>query len=106
MIAAAHSLAEAYAVLTRMPEHSLPPERVLEITLEPFPEPAVLSVAGYVDALRSAAAHGLVGGAVYDHLIACAVRRAGATEFLTLNPQHFARYEAPDFRVVVPGEAE
>lgn len=107
-LAAAHTLAELYAVLTRLPlRPPLGPSaalRLVEENLAPFAVVA-LGPEGYRAALRRLAGLGLPGGAVYDALIAQAALEAGAEVLLTLNPAHFRRLgEDVAALVRVPGE--
>jgi predicted nucleic acid-binding protein len=103
---AAHALAEAYAVLTRLPApHRLAPEDALALLEGNFIDGArvvALDAEGYRALLKSVAREGVSGGRTYDAVIAqCAVRaRAGA--LLTFNAAHFGSLAAAQVRVVVP----
>ncbi len=105
MVTAAHALAEAYAVLTRLPApHRLSPEDALALIENNFFEDAVaLDADGYRRLLRRAGTEGIAGGRTYDALIAeCAIlAKAGA--LLTFNARHFSNLDAAGVRVVVPG---
>ena len=103
---AAHALAEAYAVLTRMPApHRLAPADALALIEGNFIDGArvvALDAEGYRSLLRRAANDGLSGGRTYDAIIAeCAVR-ARAAVLLTFNTPHFQGLEPAHLRVVVP----
>ena len=103
---AAHALAEAYAVLTRMPApHRLAPADALALLEGNFIDGAqviVLDAEGYRSLLKRAAREGLSGGRTYDAIIAeCAVR-AQASALLTFNAPHFRTLDASQVRVVVP----
>jgi predicted nucleic acid-binding protein len=97
-VLAAHTLAEAYSVLTRMP-HTPPisPKvawQAIERNLAPF-EVVALTAEEYTQVMSDLAARGLGGGPTYDALIAAVARKAGVDLLLTLNPNHFLRV-APD----------
>jgi predicted nucleic acid-binding protein len=103
---AAHALAEAYAVLTRMPApHRLAPADALALIEGNFTDGArviALDAAGYRSLLKRAPRDGLSGGRTYDAIIAeCAVRARAAT-LLTFNALHFQALDATQVRVVVP----
>ena len=103
---AAHALAEAYAVLTRMPApHRLAPADALALLEGNFIDGArviALDAEGYRSLLKRAAREGLSGGRTYDAIIAeCAVRARAAT-LLTFNAAHFQGLEPAHVRVVVP----
>jgi predicted nucleic acid-binding protein len=90
---AAHSLAELYSVLTRIPpptRHS--PEQALatihENVLEFF-KVFALSAADYTTLIRESALAGIRGGTIYDAiLIKCAVK-AEVERIYTANLRHF-----------------
>jgi predicted nucleic acid-binding protein len=103
---AAHALAEAYAVLTRMPApHRLAPADALALLEGNFIDGVrvvALDAEGYRLLLKRAAAEGISGGRTYDAIIAeCAVR-AQAAALLTFNAAHFRALDATQVRVVVP----
>jgi predicted nucleic acid-binding protein len=90
---AAHSLAELYSVLTRLPGTRLSGEQVL-LFLEAIEEHlTVIALDGreYYSTIREAAASGIVGGMLYDALLARCARKAGAEVIYTWNVQHFRR---------------
>jgi predicted nucleic acid-binding protein len=97
-VLAAHTLAETYSVLTRMPHR--PPVspatawQAIERNLPHF-EVIALSVEEYRQAIHDLAAHGIGGGPTYDALIAAVARKADVDLLLTLNTSHFLRV-APD----------
>ena len=103
---AAHALAEAYAVLTRLPPpHRLAPADALALLEGNFIDGArvvALDADGYRALLKRAARDRLSGGRTYDAIIAeCAVRAQAAT-LLTFNALHFQALEPAHVRVVVP----
>ncbi len=90
----AHSLAEVYAALTRLPgRHRVPPEQAM-LFLENIRERlTIVALTGpeYAAALASAASLGIVGGAVYDALIAQCAVKAEADVLYTWNVRDFRR---------------
>jgi predicted nucleic acid-binding protein len=91
---AAHSLAELCSALTRLPgKHRLSGEQVL-LFLEAIEEHLTviaLESREYSSAIRQAAAEGIVGGMLYDALLARCAWKAGAEVIYTWNLQHFRR---------------
>src|ERR1700677_4365698 len=99
-IISVHSLAEMYAVLTKLP----PPYRHA-------PEQALLSIeenvakhfktigltgSGYATLLRGAAAARICGGTIYDALLLATAANIGADVIYTLNLKHFQTIAPPD----------
>ena len=89
---AAHSLAELYATLTRLPgklglsvEQSL---AALDSVAERL-ELIWLDVPEYRHAIREAASEGIVGGTIYDALLGQCALKARATKIYTWNVGHF-----------------
>ncbi len=91
---AAHSLAELYSVLTRLPgKHRLSGEQIV-LFLEAIEERLTvltLDSREYSSAIREAASSGIVGGMLYDALLARCARKAAAEVIYTWNLQHFRR---------------
>lgn len=91
---AAHSLAEVYATLTRIPG----PQRasidqallILDNIRDRF-EIVTLDADEYCSAIADAAAKGITGGTIYDALIARCALKAKATVIYTWNVEHFRR---------------
>jgi predicted nucleic acid-binding protein len=91
---AAHSLAEVYATVTRLPGNQRMAcdqalllldnlrDRLTCVALEPDE---------YYAAVSAAAAAGIIGGTVYDALIAHCALKAAATTIYTWNIDHFQR---------------
>lgn len=102
----AHSLAEVYATLTRLPgRHRLSGEQVL-LFLENIRERltlVTLDAEEYFAAVRESAATGIVGGTVYDALLAHCALKAQAETIYTWNVKHFQQL-APEItrRVKMP----
>jgi predicted nucleic acid-binding protein len=92
---AAHSLAEVYATLTRLPgRHRLGGEQAL-LFLEDIRERlavVALDEREYYTAIREAAAAGLVGGTIYDALLAHCALKAKADTIYTWNIRHFEQF--------------
>ena len=89
---AAHSLAEVYATMTRLPgKHRTSGQQALtflEMIQERFSLVA-LNVADYLATIREAAALGIVGGTSYDALVAACALKAKADVLYTWNTGHF-----------------
>lgn len=106
MATAAHALAEAYAVLTRLPPpHRLAPGDALSLIEGNFMDDALLSAldaGGYRSLLRRAGREGISGGRVYDAIIAECALKAEARALLTFNASDFRHLEGSTVRVVVP----
>lgn len=92
---AAHSLAELYAALTRLPASPrISPKlarRLIQENVLPAAEVVALSAEDYQEVVRRCADLGLAGGAIYDALIARAADSAGADELVTFNVEDFRR---------------
>jgi predicted nucleic acid-binding protein len=89
---AAHSLAELYATVTRLPgRHRLSGEQALLFLQDTYERLSVitLSTQEYYLVLKSAAAVGIVGGTIYDALLARCALKADATTIYTWNIRHF-----------------
>ena len=91
---AAHSLAEVYATLTRYPgKQRLSAEAAALLLQEIEQRFSLVWIDGdeYVAAIHSIAKTGIVGGAVYDRLIAACALKANADVLFTWNVDHFKR---------------
>jgi predicted nucleic acid-binding protein len=89
---AAHSLAEVYSVLTRMPgqRRMTAAQAVLFLgTVRERLTIVVLDAAEYVTGIERLAAAGIVGGAIYDGILALCALKANAETIYTWNPRHF-----------------
>jgi predicted nucleic acid-binding protein len=102
----AHTLAEVYAVLSRLPGGKkvrpefaglLVEQIAARMTLVP------LDAAEYAATLRETARMGLAGGIVFDALLLACARKVSAKRIYTWNEKHF-RLVAPDLaeRIVTP----
>jgi len=103
---AAHSLAEFYAVVTRLPgRHRLGGDQALLFIQEIRERLSVIALTSdeHFAALQSAAALGIVGGTVYDVLLAHCAVKANAATLLTWNVKHFGQFDrSPIKRVQTP----
>jgi len=95
LVLAAHSLAEAFSVLTRLPEpHRLRPEDALELIEANWGETRLVALTGsdYRSTLRRCRDSGIGGGAVYDALIAACARKARVETLVTWDLAGFERF--------------
>ncbi|MGB3788640.1 MAG: PIN domain-containing protein [Phormidesmis sp.] len=101
-----HSLAEIYSVLTRMPSkpRMLPQDVRLLIDHQlHYLEAVSLESDSYRAAITQMSVLNILGGGIYDALIAQAALKISADRLLTLNPKHFNRLgEAIELLVFVP----
>jgi predicted nucleic acid-binding protein len=102
----AHTLAEVYSVLTRLPPpHRLSREQALFFVEQIVQrvEPVALEADEYLATIRKAVADGVPGGRIYDALHVACARKAGADVIYTWDLQDF-RAVAPDLaaRIVEP----
>lgn len=105
MVIPAPALAEAYAVLTRLPApHRLSPADAWRLLDANFTSSVVaLAPDGYVDVLRTLADRGIAGGRTYDAVIGECARVGRADALLTFNQRHFE--PAPDGVAIVEPRA-
>jgi predicted nucleic acid-binding protein len=90
----AHSLVEVYATLTRMPGKQRIGEEQAMLFIGSIRERlsiVALSGNGYADALERSAALGIVGGAIYDALLARCALTANADAIYTWNVRHYTQ---------------
>ncbi len=95
LVLAAHSLAETYAVLTRLPAPNRlrATDAIALIELNWRNTPVVQLTAHETwKSLREAQRHGLMGGQMYDVLMAMAALKAHASTIVTWNVRHFAAF--------------
>ncbi|MCI0420052.1 MAG: PIN domain-containing protein [Acidobacteria bacterium] len=95
MLVSGHSLAEVYAVLTRLPaQPRITAEMAWQLVLENIikcAELVTLSGADYRALVEDLSLQGMAGGVVYDAVIARAASLAQADYLLTFNVHHFQR---------------
>ena len=89
---AAHSLAEFYSTMTRLPgRHRLSGEQVLLFIENIRERLALITLTGaeYHAAIKQAAGAGIMGGTIYDALIARCAIKARVDAIYTWNTRHF-----------------
>lgn len=93
LLLAAHTLAETYSALTRMPIRPrirpIAVTEMLEANVLPFAAMTSLMPDDYIAVLKRLAADGVLGGIVYDALGVKAAQIAHADRLLTFNLKHF-----------------
>ncbi len=103
LVLAAHSLAETFSVLTRLPEpHRLRPDDALALIEANWGETRLIALAAgdYRATLRRCRDVGIGGGSVYDALIAACARKARAATLVTWDREGFERFleDEPEVR--------
>ena len=104
MVVAGHSLAETYSVLTRLPApHRLRADDAIVLIESNWRDTPIVHLTGSEmwSALREAQRRELIGGQMYDALIAIAALKAKAATLITWNVRNFAPF-APSIAVVAP----
>ena len=104
LVLAAHSLAETYAVLTRLPgpNRLRSGDAIALLDANWRKTPVVhLTAAETWRALRRAQRRGVIGGQTYDMLIAACALKAGAATIITWNVRHFAA-ATPEIGIEAP----
>ena len=89
----AHSLAEVYATLTRMPgKRRISGEQAMLFIGNIRERLSLVALSGeeYADALQTSTARGIVGGGIYDALLAHCAVKAKADAIYTWNVRHYA----------------
>jgi predicted nucleic acid-binding protein len=98
-----HSLAEMYAVLTKLPPpyRHTPEQALLSIEDNVLKYFKTVGLAGseYAALLREAAAIRLQGGTIYDALLLKTATKADPETIYTLNLKHFQAIAPPDVAV-------
>lgn len=92
---AAHSLAELYSTLTRMPfpQRRNASQAILFVAdVQARLTPIALAPEEYFAAISEYSAMGMVGGAIYDALIARCALKARAEKIFTWNVRHFRQF--------------
>ena len=90
----AHSLAEVYATLTRMPgKRRISGEQAMLFIGNIRERLSIVALNGeeYAHALQASAARGIVGGAIYDALLAHCALKSKAQTIYTWNVRHYAQ---------------
>jgi predicted nucleic acid-binding protein len=94
---AAHSLAEVYAGVTRLPGvfRASPAQALLFLSdMEDHLTIVSLDSAEYLKAIRQASANGIVGATIHDALLAACAIKARAETIYTDNERHFRMFGA------------
>jgi predicted nucleic acid-binding protein len=103
----AHSLVEVFSTLTRMPgRHRISAEQAMLFVGNIRDRLSLISLTGneYVEALEAAAASGIVGGGIYDAMLAHCAIKAKAETIYTWNERHYVPCGAQvTRRLRVPG---
>lgn len=104
---AAHSTAECFSVLTRLPRKPkiAPAEarELLEANVFSCAELLTLPASDYVRIIRGLDWKGLAGAIVHDAVIAQAAENADVERLVTLNPKHFLKvWNGDPSRIVSP----
>ena len=89
----AHSLAEVYSTLTRMPgKHRISSDQAVLFIGNIRERLSVIGLSGdeYAQALEASAARGIVGGTIYDAMLAHCALQAQAEIIYTWNARHYA----------------
>jgi predicted nucleic acid-binding protein len=90
----AHSLIEVYSTLTRMPgKHRISSEQGMLFIVDIRERMTVVSLSAdeYGEALQKYALLGIVGGSIYDALLAACALKAMAETLYTWNIRHYAQ---------------
>ena len=88
----AHSLAEVYSTLTRMPgKHRISAEQAMLFIGNILERLTLVALTGqeYGEALLTSSALGIVGGGIYDALLAHCALKARAETIYTWNTRHY-----------------
>lgn len=90
----AHSLAEVYSTLTRMPgKHRISSAEQAMLFIGSIRERlSIITLTGdeYADALHASSARGIVGGGIYDAMLAHCAIKAQAEMIYTWNARHYS----------------
>ena len=92
LVVAAHSLAETYAVLTRLPApHRLRAADAIALIERNWKDTPIMNLTGTEtwNALHEAQRRAMIGGQMYDALIAVAALKAEASTIITWNVRHY-----------------
>jgi len=90
----AHSLAEVFSTMTRMPgKHRISGEQAMLFIGSIRERLSIISLDGdeYADALAVSAALGIVGGGIYDALLAHCALKAKVDTIYTWNSRHYGQ---------------
>ena len=107
LVVASHTLAELYAVLSTLPlKPRISPSvafRLIKENIETISRIISLTPAEYSSTIKSLSEMGLIGGTIYDALIAKVAQKANVERLLTLNIDHFRRvWPEGDDKIIAP----
>ena len=98
---AAHSLAEMYAILTKLPPpyRHAPEQALLSIEENVLKHFKISSLAGndYASLIRAAAVAGIQGGTIYDAVLLKSAEKSTPDRIFTLNLKHFLAVAPKNF---------
>jgi len=104
-IISAHSVAEVYAVLTRLPGADRVPalavQQLLEANVGTVFETVALTAREYHSLVKRLASAGIVGGMIYDAIVLTAATKAGADRLYTFNTRHFGALNSPELKLTI-----
>ena len=103
LVVAAHSLIEAYSVLTRIPQWRMSPEDAMTLLHANLDGVQIIQLPAdeVWETLDQAPQFGIRGGRIHDALIARSAIHGGAATLLTWNVRHFSCFES-EIRVLRP----
>lgn len=90
----AHSLAEVFSTLTRMPgKHRISGDQAMLFVGSIRERLSIIALNGdeYADALAESAARGITGGGVYDAMLAHCAMKGKAETIYSWNTRHYAQ---------------
>jgi predicted nucleic acid-binding protein len=90
----AHSLAEVYSTLTRIPgRHRISGEQAMLFIGSIRERLSIIALSGqeYTEALEASAARGIVGGGIYDAILAHCAIKVKAETIYTWNEKHYSQ---------------
>jgi predicted nucleic acid-binding protein len=100
---AAHNLAELYSSLTRLPKYRVSAEHAMLLLSQVRERFTVVALdeEEYYATIERASIRGILGGAIYDALVASCALKAKAEILYTWNLRHFLQFEIAE-RVRTP----
>ncbi|MEM8858860.1 MAG: PIN domain-containing protein [Chloroflexota bacterium] len=108
LVISAHTIAEVYAVLTRLPIRPRIQPAVAEVLIREnilkVCEPVALTAEDYSTVVQSQAEKGLPGGSIYDAIIARVALNAKVDQLVTLNPADFKRVWNGEAKIIIEPE--
>ena len=105
LIIASHTIAELYAVLSTLAtKPRISPAaawRLIHENIEAIGKIVSLTAAEYSSVIKKISERGLVGGIIYDALIAKVAEKSKVEQLLTLNSDHFKRVWPDGEKIIV-----